>query len=100
VTSMADDLERLCSKVLLTEGEKEGIHVMEGEVVVGREVGTRCLVGKLWTERTANKEAFKTVLLRIWRLVGSVVFKELQDNLWLFEFDEEDDKNRVMAGRQ
>jgi hypothetical protein len=28
-----------------------------------------------------------------------VVFKELQDNLWLFEFDEEDDKNRVMAGR-
>jgi hypothetical protein len=96
---MADELERLCSKVSLTEGEKEGIHVMEGDVAIGREMGTRCLVGKLWTERPANKEAFKTVFSRIWRLAKTVVFKELQDNLWLFEFEEEDDKNRVMAGR-
>jgi hypothetical protein len=26
-------------------------------------------------------------------------FKELQDNLWLFEFAKEDDKDRVMSGR-
>jgi hypothetical protein len=96
---MVDDLERLCSKVSLPEGENEGIHVTEGDVAVGREVGTRCLVGKLWIERIANKEAFKTVLSRIWCLARSMVLKELQDNLWLFEFDEEDDKNRVVAGR-
>lgn len=54
---MLDGLEHMCSKVSLTEGEKEGIHVTKGDVAVGREVGTRCLVGKLWTERTANKEA-------------------------------------------
>jgi hypothetical protein len=96
---MVDDLERLCNKVSLTKGENEGIHVTEGDIVVGREVGTQCLVGKLWTERIANKEAYKIVLSRILRLAGSVVLKELQDNLWLFEFDEEDDKNRVMAGR-
>jgi hypothetical protein len=62
---MADELERLCSKVSLTEREKEGIHVTEGDVAIGREMGTRCLVGKLWTERPANKEAFKTVFSRI-----------------------------------
>lgn len=32
-------------------------------------------------------------------MVGSVVFKELQDNLWLFEFSEAVDKRRILAGR-
>jgi hypothetical protein len=31
--------------------------------------------------------------------VGKVVFKELQNKLWMFEFAEEDDKHRVLAGR-
>jgi hypothetical protein len=28
-----------------------------------------------------------------------VVFKEIQENLWLFEFEEEDDMRRVKEGR-
>ena len=58
-----------------------------------------CLVGKIWARKQVSREAFKTVLSRIWRLVGTVVFKELQDNLWLFEFNEEDKKHRVLARR-
>jgi hypothetical protein len=56
-------------------------------------------VGKLWSEKPTNKEAFKTVFSRIWRLIGTVVFKELQDHLWLFEFSDAGDKRRVLAGR-
>jgi hypothetical protein len=96
---MADKIERLCSKVSLTEGEKEGIQVHEGEIAEGREIGERCLVGKLWSSKQVNREAFQTVLSRIWRLVGTVVFKDLQDNLGLFEFTEEDDKHRILAER-
>ena len=48
VLLMAKVLEKLCSKVSLSEGEKGGIHVTEGEVAEGKEVGARCLVGKLW----------------------------------------------------
>ena len=92
-------LEKLCSKVSLTKGEKGGIHVTEGEVTEGKEIGTHCLVGKLWSEKIASKEAFKSVLSRIWRMAGSVVFKELENNLCLFEFEEEDNKNRVLARR-
>jgi hypothetical protein len=44
---MADEIERLCSKVSLTEGEKEGIQVHEGEIAEGREIGEKCLVGKI-----------------------------------------------------
>jgi hypothetical protein len=96
---MEGELAKLCSNISLTEGEKIGISVTEGEVGEFRERGVNCLVGKLWSEKAVNKEAFKTVLSRIWRTVGRVVFKELQDNCWLFEFSGEADKCRVLEGR-
>lgn len=71
------ELEHLCGKISLTEGEKIGISVTEGEVAEIKEQGDRCLVGKLWAEKGANREAFKTVLSRLWRTVGRVIFKEV-----------------------
>lgn len=96
---MSEELERLCGKIALTEGEKVGLVISEGEIAEGRMKGERCLVGRIGGERRVNKEAFRTVLSRIWRLAGSVVFKEVQDNIWLFEFEEVDDKRRVFEGR-
>jgi hypothetical protein len=55
--------------------------------------------GKVGGDRRVNKEAFQTVLSRIWRTVGTVVFKEVQDNIWLFEFSDNDDKLRILDGR-
>ena len=96
---MEDEIEALCGKIKLTEGEKKGIQITEGEVAINRESGGLCLVGKILSDRQVNKEGFTTILSRIWRLVGKVVFKELQDNMWLFEFLEGVDKERVMEGR-
>ncbi|XP_059457118.1 uncharacterized protein LOC132186993 [Corylus avellana] len=96
---MGDDLETLCGKISLIVGEKVGIPVSEGEIVADREKGERCLVGRIGIEKKVNKEAFRNVLSRIWRTMGSVVFKEMQDNVWLFEFVDLDDKKRVMEGR-
>jgi hypothetical protein len=96
---MEDDLERLCSNISLTEGERHGIMVTDGDVAEIQAKSVNCLVGKLWLEKLVNKEAFKTVLTRIWRIAGRVVFKELQDNCWLFDFSGEADKRRVLEGR-
>lgn len=96
---MAEELERLCSKISLTDGEKSGINISDGEVEDAREKGAKCFIGKIWMEKLVNKEAFKSILSRIWRTVGRVVFKELQENLWLFEFSDGEDKRRVMEGR-
>jgi hypothetical protein len=49
--------------------------------------------------KKVNKEAFKTVLSRIWRTIQGVIFKELDDNVWLFEFEDESDMRRVLEGR-
>ena len=96
---MSDCLEVLCGRISLTEGERIGIQVTDEEVADTRALGGKCLVGKVWTEKTINKEAFRSVLTGIWRIVGGVKIKELQDSLWLFEFSDVVDKNRIMEGR-
>jgi hypothetical protein len=98
-TSTMEGLENLCSWITLTGGEKEGISISKGEISDVRQKGELCLVGKLWTKKPTNKEAFKTVLSRLWRTVETVIFKEIQENLWLFEFSDAVDKRRVLAGR-
>ena len=50
-------------------------------------------------DKNVNKKVFKLVLSTIWRIVGRVKFKELKDNIWLFEFFDEADKMRGMEGR-
>jgi hypothetical protein len=32
------------------------------------------------------------LLSRLWRKMGKVVFKEVLDNVWLFKFEDSDDK--------
>ena len=59
---MADEIEELCGKVSLNEGEKHGLKIVEGEISEAQEQGKRCLVGRLWARKRTNKEAFISVL--------------------------------------
>lgn len=79
--------------------KSQGISVSDDEMDDLRAKGSRCLIGRLGAVKCFNKEAFKTLLLRIWRIEGQVFFKEIQENLWLFEFTKEEDRQRVLASR-
>jgi hypothetical protein len=46
-----------------------------------------------------NRNGFIIVFKRIWRMVGEVDFKEIQPNVWIFEFSKETNKLRVLKGR-
>jgi hypothetical protein len=96
---MTEELEELCGKISLTEGEKIGIKVNEKEVLEARAIAGKCLVGKVWTDKSINREAFMSLLSTIWRIAGDVKFKDLKNNMWLFEFSDQADKRRVMEGR-
>ena len=89
----------LCKKISLTEGEKDRIQVKELDVSEARVIAGKCLIGKVWTDKNVNQEAFKMVFSNIWHIVGSVKFKELINNIWLFEFSDDGDKRRVLDGR-
>jgi hypothetical protein len=62
-------------------------------------IAGKCLVGKIWADKIVNKEAFKSMMSTIWRTAGGVKFKDLKDNIWLYEFSDLVDKRRVMDGR-
>jgi hypothetical protein len=96
---MAEELGDLCKRISLTEGERDGIQVEELDVSEARVIAGKCLIGKIWTDKNVNQEAFISVFSNIWRIVGTVKFKELKDNIWLFEFSDDGDKRRVLDGR-
>lgn len=56
-------------------------------------------MGRLGVPKKLNKEAFKAILMRIWRPARRVVFKEILEKLWLFKFSDVGDKQKVMVGR-
>lgn len=96
---MTESIEKLCGQLTLLEGEKTGISITEGDVEEVRAQGGRCLIGRIWSEKLVNKEAFKSVLSRVWQTIRGMIFRELNDNVWLFEFEDEVDMRRVLDGR-
>jgi hypothetical protein len=83
----------------LTAGESQSIQLEVEEVKDLRAKGKKCLVGRLGVLKRFNKEAFKNLLIRIWRLAGDLFCKEILDNVWVFEFEEDNDRRRVLEGR-
>lgn len=93
---MDNNMENLCECLKMTELKKEKI-IMElssiGEVV---DRGKTCLLIKLLTKKHFNKEAFKATMKIVWRLTKSVCFHEMGAGLMLAEFENLNDKNRVL----
>lgn len=90
---MTDGNGNVLGGLPLSKGEQRGIQIADETIQDLREKGSKCLVGSVGVPKKLNNEAFKTILLRIWRPGGRVVFNEIQENLWLFEFSKESDKH-------
>jgi hypothetical protein len=96
---MAAKMNELQKNTTLSEGEQSGIVVDDCQVAAAKKQGNSCLIGKIWAGKRVNRDGFITVFKRIWRTVGEVEFKEIQPNVWIFEFSKETDKVRVLKGR-
>jgi hypothetical protein len=96
---MAKQHGDLDGKFPLTVGEQKGISIGNDDIEELRMKGLKCLLGKMGDAKRINKEAFNSMISRIWCLRGNVFFNEILDNLWLFEFLEEENLRRVLDGR-
>jgi hypothetical protein len=96
---ITEDVTKMWERFTLLEEESVGIQTHEGdfEPLVGR--GSSCVVGKLLADRTVGKEVIKTPLIRAWQPQKRVSFKNVGNNMFLIDFEEEVDKIRVMEGR-
>ncbi|XP_062166157.1 uncharacterized protein LOC133872604 [Alnus glutinosa] len=95
---MEELIESLEGSMKLSEGEQTGILITEEDIADLSLKSGRCLIGCLMSDRKIRKEALCTLMARLWRMEGEVVFKELYDNIWLLEFSTTSDKKRVQEG--
>ena len=57
-----------------------------------------CLVGKVLLNREVKKEGFKAALLPVWKTIKEIKIEELGNNIFIFQFGCEADKQKVLAG--
>jgi hypothetical protein len=97
---MADELTKLWGNLTLTEDEDcVEVDVQAKEFDTGATIGKTCVIGKLIVEHLVSKETIKDGLISWWKPFGDLVFKVLGENLFLIEFSDKRDKDRVLSGR-
>lgn len=98
---MDDDLVKDWGKLKLTEDENRvyGSNYDEDDDGASKTRIALSLVGKLLTKKPFDVEAIKRVLKNIWRLLDNVAIRMIEMNLFVFQFFDESNKERVMEGR-
>lgn len=93
---MAEELEKLWSKLSFTEEEDEGITLGSNSTKAARERGRFCVVLKILSHKIINVEALRKNMNMLWKPSNGVKFSELKEDLVLVEFGDERDKRRVL----
>jgi hypothetical protein len=96
---MADDLTSMWGKFSLTEEEDVELSFRKVELQDGVTFGQACVLGKLLSDRMVSKEKIRQSLEQWWLPEESISFKVLGENLFLIEFTNPKDKERVLEGR-
>ena len=75
--TMADELEELWKKSMVTEEEEEDIILDSNNTKVAKEAGKNCIVMKVLTQRSVNVEALKKNMRMLWKPdKGATSFEE------------------------
>ncbi|CAK9171001.1 unnamed protein product [Ilex paraguariensis] len=94
---MDEEMQQLWSNFTLGEEESLGVHLLDqGDGELG-EKGKLCIFGKVLSDKLYNKVAFKSMMKKVWNNI-KVEFIEVGDNLFLIQFSNMLDKNRVLEG--
>ncbi|XP_042954760.1 uncharacterized protein LOC122291187 [Carya illinoinensis] len=96
---MTEDLTRRWESLKLTDEEQEEVILSDEAVLSSNVKGELCLLAKIFNDRTANREAFRSTMSKIWNTKGWLTFKELETNFFLIEFQLLSDKDKVLQGR-
>ena len=88
---MNEELEELWHKLSLTEDELSEIVVDKNWIDEAREAWENCLV----LNERVNLKTMKNVLSMIWKVSSCMVVKEVGERLFVFQFEDNMDKERV-----
>ncbi|KAJ8423471.1 hypothetical protein Cgig2_013514 [Carnegiea gigantea] len=83
---MSTSLEEEWQKLRLTEDEEQVVLVDDEEDSEKNEQIALCLLGKLFTDASFNIRAIKSVFRNLWKPAKGVVIRDLDSNLFAFQF--------------
>ena len=93
---MAQDLQEAWKRLKLTEEEDTAVLCEDEDSNDRAEQVALCLLGKLHTANSFNIGAMKTVMKTVWKPAKGVLIKELDWNLFIFQFFDMADKEYVI----
>ncbi|OMO64639.1 reverse transcriptase [Corchorus capsularis] len=73
--------------------DEDWLEVSEGESVHFN------LLGKLFSKRRANVEGLRVAMFQAWKPECDLVVKEASDNLYIFQFDDANERDRVLVNQ-
>lgn len=84
------------SKLSFTEEEDDGIELGISCTKAARALGKNCVVLKVLTQRSINLDALRKNLRMLWKPNKSLQISEIEDELFMAEFGDTKDKQRVL----
>ena len=89
-------LAEVYANMSIADKDEEGL-VVDEDVVEETEVDLwYCLVGRFLTEGSIHFDSIRIMMASLWKLVKGVSIKELDGNLFMFQFFHERDIYRVI----
>ena len=93
---MAEELERLWSKLTFIEEEDEGIEIDSNGTKTAREIGNNCVIMKILVHKSISIIALRKNMRMLWKPNKGVQISEVDEDLFLVEFGDVRDKKKVL----
>ena len=84
-------------KNLSITAEEDGVLGIDDSLIKkGKDLRKFNLLGKILTRKPYNREAFKRTLRNLWKTEKGMSIRLIEDDIFLFSFDDEIDRDRVV----
>lgn len=94
-----ESLEDKLKDLKMTEEEDEIIDCCDEEdKQFMQEQLNLCLIGKILTQNSFTVESMQSALKVAWRLAKGMIIREIDENIYMFQFFSMMDRNRVLEG--
>nr|POE57401.1 hypothetical protein CFP56_06001 [Quercus suber] len=93
---MAEELEKMWSKLSFTEAEDEDISLGSNCTKAARAIGRNCVVMKVHITRSVSLDALRKNMRMLWKTNKGVQISEIEDDLFLVEFGNGKDKQKIL----
>ncbi|TXG70717.1 hypothetical protein EZV62_005652 [Acer yangbiense] len=94
----SEEIKRLYASMSLKEKEGPVWRLQDGLKAVGAKKMALCLAGKIQAPDLINREAFRSLIAKIWKVQQGVEIEVISNNIYAFHFQSVDDRRKVLLG--